>query len=181
MHPDYAMDPAKLEEEELDDEMDESSSSDDACSPYRSHFFAAADLLDEELEDEEDDEEDEEVDASSAVHPCAVCQALFTAKRDLRHHVRSKHHAVCAWTCRNCGAVFADAELFKAHLVKVHKLGKETFALDDPEQNPLMRPCLTIPQDVRPCPECQAEFASQTSLNLHRLRRHISKRLTQNV
>ncbi len=71
--------------------------------------------------------------------------------------------------------------LLQVHLVKVHKMSRESFCLDDPEENPLLRPCLTIRDDVKPCPECDSEFGNKTSLNVHRLRRHISKRLTLNV
>ncbi len=58
--------------------------------------------------------------------------------------------------------------LRQVHLVKVHKMARENFALDEPEENPLLRPCLTIKEDVKPCPECDAEFANKTSLNVHR-------------
>ncbi len=81
---------------------------------------------------------------------------------------RCEHLDACYWTCQSCGGVFPDLESFKVHLVKVHKMARECFALDDPEENPLLRPCLTIKEDVRQCPECEAEFGNKTSLNVHR-------------
>ncbi len=52
--------------------------------------------------------------------------------------------------------------------MKVHKLSRDCFAHDDPYENPLLRPCLTIKEDVKPCLECEAEFGNKTSLNVHR-------------
>jgi len=115
--------------------------------------------------------DDDKAHNSSSKHDCSLCESdTFLSRKSLRHHVRRFHISSCLWTCQNCGGVSPDAETFKTHLVKVHKVLREAFAADEPSENPLLRPCLTIPEDVHKCPEgeCDQSFANKTSLKLHR-------------
>ena len=173
------------EEAELDDEMDQDD--DDGDGEDRKEYkFEMIFAEDEDEEEEEEDEEDSDEDKKKKKlreFRCRQCAALFSAKRDLRSHVRLRHVETCSWTCHTCGAAFPanDVEPYKTHLVRVHKLNKDFFGSDEPELNPLLKLRLAIPEDVHECSECGFAFAGKTNLNLHRLRRHISKRLTQNV
>lgn len=176
------------EEREIDDEMAEDDGEDGLTSRspaardpsvFLNESFADSEDLDDEMDGGDEEEgsggsgtnshgEDDDDEGADRKYPCLQCQESFLSKRSLRQHVRCLHLESCFWTCQTCGGVSPDAEAFKVHLVKVHKILRETFALDHPEDNPLLRPCLTIKEDVKACPECELQFANKTSLNVHR-------------
>lgn len=108
------------EEEDLDDEMDESGEEfeSEESSPMKSNESSPKNNNTQTLMAEDDDEEEEEEEIGS-IRTCSECSAMFTAKRDLRLHMRSRHVQSCYWTCMSCGAVFKDVEVFKVHLIKV--------------------------------------------------------------
>ncbi len=61
------------------------------------------------------------------------------------------------------------------------QVSRESFASDSAEENGLLCARLTPPSEVRRCTECAAAFADAAALNVHSLRRHISRRLTRHV
>eukprot|EP00095_Tigriopus_kingsejongensis_P009653 maker-scaffold440_size170678-snap-gene-0.28 protein:Tk09653 transcript:maker-scaffold440_size170678-snap-gene-0.28-mRNA-1 annotation:"zinc finger protein" len=166
------------EEEELDDEMDE-----DMADPLTMVKVGMVDAFPDDSDEEEDEDESlpSEEGSESGQHQCSQCHAFFSTHKNLKKHFKTAHQSQCYWTCKDCGAVFNDVEIFKLHLVKLHKMNKESFTLDDPGQNPVLNPKFTMEENIQVCPECNMQFGNKASLNIHRLKRHISKNVTKNV
>lgn len=165
------------EEEELDDEMDEL---EDMADPLSLVKVGLTESLNG-TSDEDDSDSSNEDDSDPSKHQCSECQAFFSTSKNLKQHFRLSHQNQCYWTCFDCGAVFNDVELFKLHLIKLHKVTKEVFSLDDPQENPVLCPKYTMEVNIQTCPECSMQFGSKVSLNIHRLKRHISKTSAKNV
>ncbi len=153
------------------------------------NFDDAEDASDEEEEEEEVHPPQSSSPGSSTAgstsagnnevkHQCVVCKSFFFTAAHLEQHVETAHRNVCAWTCQYCSAIFSDVEMFKLHLIKQHKSNKEIFTLDDPKLNPILDPAMSLPESLDSCPECNLQFSDANSLNLHRVRKHMAKRLT---
>ena len=128
----------------------------------------------------EEDEEDEEVitEEDDREQKCSFCSKTFSNRKRLNRHIKSTHQKDCSAACQYCGRVLSDAESYKRHLNNVHQI-----KIPDIEENSSpsklfqvknVLPVFSIPSLVKKCPDCDQQFATKTTLNIHRLKVHVA-------
>merc|ERR1719322_1572270 len=142
------------------------------------------------LEEDDDDEEEETIIDTSNKEICEFCQESFEDKKKLSKHIKSVHPKSCQIACQYCGRVLSDAESYRRHLNNMHQISlpssplppqKKTIKTSPskpqsrpPQSKSQPQPVFSIPSNVRKCPDCDQQFATKTTLNIHRLKVHVA-------
>jgi len=136
--------------------------------------------LDEEDDDDDDeDEEDEEVSIEDDQEQnCNFCSKTFSNRKQLNRHIKSVHQKACSVACQYCGRVLSDADSYKRHLNNVHQIKIPDLGENSSPtklfQVKNVSPVFSIPSLVKKCPDCDQQFATKTTLNIHRLKVHVA-------
>lgn len=122
--------------------------------------------IDDEMDEDLDDEMDEDDEGVGEVDMILGHFHTGIVTTEEEPEIKS------CWICSHCDAISFQLEEFKAHLIKNHKINRDSFTLDA-DHNPLIK-CITdkIPEDLHPCPECSVSFANLNAMSLHKVRRH---------
>ena len=122
--------------------------------------------IDDEMDEDIDDEMDEDEEGLGEVDKILGHFQTGIVTTEEEPEIKS------CWICNHCDAISFQLEEFKTHLMKNHKVNRDTFT-QDADQNPLIK-CITanIPTDLQPCPVCQVSFATLNAMTLHKVRRH---------
>jgi len=133
--------------------------------------------LDEE--DEDDEMEDEEANNDDdQEQKCSFCSKSFTNKKQMNRHIKSVHQKACSVACQHCGRVLSDADSYKRHLNNVHQIKIPDLGENSSPtklfQVKNVAPVFSIPSLVKKCPDCDQQFATKTTLNIHRLKVHVA-------
>ena len=125
-----------------------------------------------EIDDEMDEDIDDEMDEEEEGGVGEVDMILGHFHTGMVTVTEEEPEIKSCWICNHCDAISFQLEEFKTHLIKNHKINRDSFTLDA-EQNPLIK-CITdtIPKDLQPCPECNVSFANLNAMTLHKVRRH---------
>ena len=142
------------------------------------------------LEEDDDDDEEETIIDTSGKEICEFCQESFDDKKKLSKHIKSAHPKSCQIACQYCGRVLSDAESYRRHLNNMHQISlpssplppqKKTIKTSPskpqsrpPQSKSQPQPVFSIPSNVRKCPDCDQQFATKTTLNIHRLKVHVA-------
>ena len=139
--------------------------------------------------DEEEEEEDVAEETQGGSGQCDICSETFSDRRQLAKHIKTVHPKSCCVACQYCGRVLSDAENYRRHLNNMHKIKLPSSPLPLPtsplpptqtiKQSPQTKqtqaqPVFSIPSNVRKCPDCDQQFATKTTLNIHRLKVHVA-------
>jgi len=131
--------------------------------------------------DEEDDDDMEEEGLSfenGQEQKCTFCSKGFSNRKQLNRHIKSVHQKACSVACQYCGRVLSDADSYKRHLNNVHQIKipelEENSSPSKLFQVKNVSPVFSIPSLVKKCPDCDQQFATKTTLNIHRLKVHVA-------
>ena len=152
------------------------------------------------LDEDDDDEEEEVINNQNIKENCDFCPESFEDKKQLGKHIKSVHPKSCHVACQYCGRVLSDEENYRRHLNNMHQIVLPTSPLPPPEQKKprispqkqphssksvqqmtksspkpaKIQPMFSIPSSVKKCPDCDQQFATKTTLNIHRLKVHVA-------
>ena len=116
------------------------------------------------LEDDDEEEDEDESEMTNVVETKRGCVA-----------------------CQYCGRVLSDQESYRRHLNNVHQIsvspaeaGTDSPVPSSPSKppkkvRPTPSPMFSLPANVRKCPDCDQQFATKTTLNIHRLKVHVAE------
>ena len=90
--------------------------------------------------------------------------------------------------CQYCGRVLSDEDAYRRHLNNMHQIQLPSSPLPPaslsintspakktPKQRPIQpKPVFNSQANVRKCPDCDQQFATKTTLNIHRLKVHVA-------
>lgn len=132
--------------------------------------------LDEDEDDMEEDEDDLSFEEKNNEASCTFCSESFSNRKLLNNHILSVHQKACSVACQYCGRVLSDADSYKRHLNNVHQvnipeLNSSSTKLSKAKK---LKPVFSIPSLVKKCPDCDQQFATKTTLNIHRLKVHVA-------
>lgn len=133
--------------------------------------------LDEE--DDDDDMEDEEVSIEDdQEQKCSFCSKSFSNRKQMNRHIKSVHQKACSVACQYCGRVLSDSDSYRRHLNNVHQIKIPDLGENSSPtklfQVKNVSPVFSIPSLVKKCPDCDQQFATKTTLNIHRLKVHVA-------
>ena len=109
---------------------------------------------------------------------CTFCSKGFSNRKQLNRHIKSVHQKSCSVAYQYCGRVLSDADSYKRHLNNVHQIKipdlEENSSPSKLFQMKNVSPVFSIPSLVKKCPDCDQQFATKTTLNIHRLKVHVA-------
>ena len=136
--------------------------------------------------DEEEEEEEGVPEETDDNGQCDLCSESFSDKKQLAKHIKAVHPKSCCVACQYCGRVLSDHDNYRRHLNNMHNIKLPTSPLPPApqtlQQSPPIKkekqiqpkPVFSIPSNVRKCPDCDQQFATKTTLNIHRLKVHVA-------
>lgn len=131
------------------------------------------------LDEEDDDDMEEGLSFENGQEQkCTFCSKGFSNRKQLNRHIKSVHQKACSVACQYCGRVLSDADSYKRHLNNVHQIKipelEENSSPSKLFQVKNVSPVFSIPSLVKKCPDCDQQFATKTTLNIHRLKVHVA-------
>merc|ERR1719192_2228661 len=109
---------------------------------------------------------------------CTFCSESFSNRKLLNNHILTVHQKSCSVACQYCGRGLSDADSYKRHLNNVHQVNipelNENSSPTKLSKAKKLKPVFSIPSLVKKCPDCDQQFATKTTLNIHRLKVHVA-------